>query len=377
MGPLAGVRVLEVAAIGPSPMTGMILADMGAEVIRVERASEDTPMTRYDPSNRGKRSIAMDLKSAGGADAFLRLVESADVVTEGFRPGVMERLGLGPEDCRARNSRLVYGRMTGWGQDGPLSQAAGHDINFISLTGALHAIGSAGAPPVPPLNLVGDMGGGGMLLALGIVAALYESKSSGQGQVVDAAMTDGSALMMWMFHGFAALGFHDVDARGANVLDGGAHFYGSYETADGKYVSIGSIEPQFYARLIELVGLDAQDFAAQMDQDGWPILKSKLAAVFRQKTRDEWCELLEGTDVCFAPVLSLAEAPEHAHNVARGTYVTVDGMVQPAPAPRFDRTPSEVRHGNHDLGSDTEAVLIEAGFDTDEIDALRKSGCLT
>ncbi|MDJ0709045.1 MAG: CaiB/BaiF CoA-transferase family protein [Woeseiaceae bacterium] len=377
MGPLAGVRVLEVAAIGPSPMTGMILADMGAEVIRIERASEDTPMTRSDPSNRGKRSIALDLKSAGGADAFLRLVESADVVTEGFRPGVMERLGLGPEDCRARNSRLVYGRMTGWGQDGPLSQAAGHDINFISLTGALHAIGSAGAPPVPPLNLVGDMGGGGMLLALGIVAALYESKSSGQGQVVDAAMTDGSALMMWMFHGFAALGFHDVDARGANVLDGGAHFYGSYETADGKYVSIGSIEPQFYARLIELVGLDAQDFAAQMDQDGWPILKSKLAAVFRQKTRDEWCELLEGTDVCFAPVLSLAEAPEHAHNVARGTYVTVDGMVQPAPAPRFDRTPSEVRHGNHDLGSDTEAVLIEAGFDTDEIDALRKSGCLT
>ncbi|MDJ0793795.1 MAG: CaiB/BaiF CoA-transferase family protein [Woeseiaceae bacterium] len=377
MGPLAGVRVLEVAAIGASPMTGMILADMGADVIRVERASQDTPMTRSDPSYRGKRSIALDLKSPQGVDAFLRLAETADVVTEGFRPGVVERLGIGPEECRARNPALVYGRMTGWGQDGPLAQAAGHDINYISLTGVLHAIGTAGEPPVPPLNLVGDMGGGGMLLALGILAALYESRASGQGQVVDAAMTDGSALMMWMFHGFSAMGLHNVDRRGANILDGGAHFYGCYETADGKYVSIGSIEPQFYAQLIELAELNPDKFARQLDQQRWPELRVALAEVFRQKTRDEWCELLEGTDVCFAPVLSLQEAPEHPHNAARETYVDVDGLLQPAPAPRFDRTPSEIRHGNRPLGSDTEDVLVEAGFDETEIESLRKSGCLT
>ena len=377
MGPLAGVRVLEVAAIGASPMTGMILADMGADVVRVERASQDTPMTRTDPSYRGKRSIALDLKSSEGIETFLRLVETADVVTEGFRPGVMERLGLGPEECRARNPRLVYGRMTGWGQDGPLAQAAGHDINYIALTGALHAIGTANEPPVPPLNLVGDMGGGGMLLALGVLAALYESRASGQGQVVDAAMTDGSALMMWMFHGFAAMRLHNAELRGANILDGGAHFYGCYETADGKYVSIGSIEPQFYAQLIELLGLDAAEFGQQLDQQRWPALKAALADVFRKKTRDEWCELLEGTDVCFAPVLSLREAPGHAHNAARGTYVDIDGLVQPAPAPRFERTPSEVRHGNRPLGSDTEEVLAEAGFGAEEIAALRQSGCLT
>ncbi len=358
-------------------MTGMILADMGADVIRVERASQDTPMTRSDPSYRGKRSIALDLKSPQGVDAFLRLAETADVVTEGFRPGVVERLGIGPEECRARNPALVYGRMTGWGQDGPLAQAAGHDINYISLTGVLHAIGTAGEPPVPPLNLVGDMGGGGMLLALGILAALYESRASGQGQVVDAAMTDGSALMMWMFHGFSAMGLHNVDRRGANILDGGAHFYGCYETADGKYVSIGSIEPQFYAQLIELAELNPDKFARQLDQQRWPELRVALAEVFRQKTRDEWCELLEGTDVCFAPVLSLQEAPEHPHNAARETYVDVDGLLQPAPAPRFDRTPSEIRHGNRPLGSDTEDVLVEAGFDETEIESLRKSGCLT
>lgn len=358
-------------------MTGMILADMGADVIRVERASQDTPMTRTDPSYRGKRSIALDLKSPGGIETFLRLVECADVVTEGFRPGVMERLGIGPEECRARNPRLVYGRMTGWGQDGPLSQAAGHDINYIALTGALHAIGNAGEPPVPPLNLIGDMGGGGMLLALGILAALYESRASGQGQVVDAAMTDGSALLMWMFHGFSAMGLHDADHRGVNILDGGAHFYGCYETADSKFVSIGSIEPQFYAQLIQLAGLDADRFEPQMDQQRWPALKVALADVFRQKTSSEWCALLEGTDVCFAPVLSLTEAPEHPHNVARGTYVDVDGLVQPAPAPRFDRTPAAIRHGNRSLGSDTEEVLAEAGFDEAEIEALRTRGCLT
>lgn len=377
MGPLAGVRVLEVAAIGPSPMTGMILADMGADVVRVERASVDTPMTRSDPSYRGKRSIALNLKAPEGVETFLRLVETADVVTEGFRPGVMERLGIGPEECRARNPRLVYGRMTGWGQDGPLAQSAGHDINYIALTGVLHAIGRTGEPPVPPLNLIGDMGGGGMLLALGVLAALYESKASGQGQVVDAAMTDGSALLMWMFHGFSAMGMHNADHRGVNILDGGAHFYNCYETADGKYVSIGSIEPQFYARLIELAELDPEEFAQQLDHKRWPKLRTALADVFRQKTRDEWCELLEGSDVCFAPVLSLKEAPEHPHNVARGTYVEVDGLVQPAPAPRLDRTPSAIRHGNRSLGSDTDEVLLEAGFEDTEIEALREAGCLT
>lgn len=377
MGPLQGYRVLELAGIGPGPMTGMILADMGAEVIRIERASKDNPATRTDPSYRGKRSIALDLKSAEGIDAVLRLVETADVITEGFRPGVTERLGLGPEQCTQRNPKIVYGRVTGWGQTGPLSQAAGHDINYIALTGVLHAIGNMGEAPVPPLNLVGDMGGGGMLLALGIVAALLEAQKSGQGQVVDAAMTDGSALLMWMFHGMVEMGFHNADYRGVNVLDGGAHFYNCYETSDGKYVSIGSIEPQFYTQLIELAELDPATFGKQMDHASWPKLKQQLATVFKTKTRDEWCEILEGTDVCFAPVLSLTEAPGHVHNKARDTYVTVDGMVQPAPAPRFDRTPSEVRHGNRPLGSDTETVLAEAGFTADEIVSLRDSGCLT
>ncbi len=377
MGPLHGYRVLELASIGPGPMTGMLLADMGADVIRVERASEDTPMTKSDPSYRGKRSIALDLKAHAGMNAFLRMVEHADVVTEGFRPGVAERLGIGPEHCLPRNPKLVYGRMTGWGQDGPLANAAGHDINYIALTGALHAIGRAGEAPVPPLNLVGDMGGGGMLLALGIVAALLEAQKSGEGQVVDAAMTDGAAQLMWMFHGFAAMGFHNADERGVNVLDGGAHFYDCFETADGKYVSIGAIEPQFYAQLIELVGLDAETFGSQMDPTQWQKLKAELAAVFRTRTRDEWCERLEGSDVCFAPVLSLREAPAHPHNRARGTYLTIDGVTQPAPAPRFSRTPSEVRHGNRPLGSDTDAVLTELGFGHEEITALRDSGCLT
>jgi alpha-methylacyl-CoA racemase len=355
----------------------MILADMGAEVIRIERASKDNAATRTDPSYRGKRSIALDLKSEEGVKTVLRLVEAADVITEGFRPGVAERLGLGPEQCMKRNPKIVYGRVTGWGQSGPLSQAAGHDINYIALTGVLHAIGNMGEAPVPPLNLVGDMGGGGMLLAIGIVAALLEAQKSGQGQVVDAAMTDGSALLMWMFHGMVEMGYHNADYRGVNVLDGGAHFYNCYETSDRKYVSIGSIEPQFYAQLIELTELDPEAFGNQMDHASWPKLKQQLAAVFKTKTRDEWCEVLEGTDVCFAPVLSLTEAPEHPHNKARNTYITVDGMAQPAPAPRFDRTPSEVRHGNHPLGSDTEAVLEEAGFTAAEIDSLRNSGTLT
>lgn len=377
MGPLAGYRILEFAGIGAGPLTGMILADMGADVIRIERTAADTAASRTDPSYRGKRSIVLDLKSAGGADACLRLVESADGIIEGFRPGVAERLGLGPEHCLQRNPKIVYGRVTGWGQQGPLAHAAGHDINYIALTGALHAIGRSGEAPVPPLNLVGDMGGGGMLLALGIVAGLLEARGSGEGQVVDAAMTDGSALLMWMFHGFVETGFHNADNRGVNLLDGGAHFYNCYETADGKYVSVGSIEPQFYAKLIELAGLDPQVFGAQMDSANWPRLKKELAAVFKTKTRDAWCELLEGTDACFAPVLSLTEAPEHPHNKARNTYINVDGMVQPAPAPRFDRTPCEVRHGNRPVGSDTETILEEAGFSSKEIAALREQGCLS
>ena len=301
MGPLNGYRVLELAGIGPGPMTGMLLADMGAEVIRIDRASADTPASATDPSFRGKRSIVLDLKSADGVETLLRLVETADVITEGFRPGVVERLGIGPESCMQRNPKIVYGRITGWGQSGPLAQAAGHDINYIALTGALHAIGSQGQAPVPPLNLVGDMGGGGMLLALGIVAALLEAQTSGQGQVVDAAMTDGSALLMWMFHGMAAMGLHNAEERGVNILDGGAHFYNCYETADGKYVSVGAIEPQFFAELVERAGLDTAILGEQMDQDNWPRLKEQLAAVFRTKTCDEWCEILEGTDACFAP----------------------------------------------------------------------------
>ena len=377
MGPLTGYRVLELAGIGPGPLAGMILADMGADVIRIERVSRDTPATKTDPSFRGKRSLAINLKDADGKEVFLRLVSNADVVMEGFRPGVAENLGIGPEQCMESNRKLVYGRVTGWGQTGPLAGAAGHDINYISLTGALHGIGTAGGPPVPPLNLVGDMGGGGMLLALGIVAALLEAQKSGQGQVVDAAMTDGSALLMWMFHGFVEMGFHNAEHRGVNVLDGGAHFYNCYETSDGKYISIGSIEPQFYKRLIELAKLDESVFGEQMNHSSWPDQKMKLAVVFKSKTRDEWCAILEGTDACFAPVLSLNEAPKHPHNKARDTYTEVDGMVQPAPAPRFDRTPSEVRHGNRPLGSDTDAVLAEAGFSSQEISDLRRQGCLT
>lgn len=377
MGPLEGYRVLELAGIGPGPMAGMLLADMGAEVIRIDRASKDTPASTKDPSFRGKRSIAVDLKSADGVETVLRLVETADVITEGFRPGVVERLGVGPEPCLKRNPGIIYGRVTGWGQSGPLAQAAGHDINYIALTGALHAIGGKGQAPVPPLNLIGDMGGGGMLLALGIVAALLEAQKSGQGQVVDAAMTDGSALLMWMFHGMAAMGLHDAGERGVNLLDGGAHFYNCYETADGKYVSVGAIEPQFFTELTERAELDPDVFSDQMDQPNWPRLKQQLAAVFSTKTCDEWCKILEGTDACFAPVLSLTEAPEHPHNQARKSYISVDGFVQPAPAPRFSRTPSEVLHGKRPAGGDTDTVLAQAGFTADEISALRESGCLT
>jgi alpha-methylacyl-CoA racemase len=380
-GPLAGVKVVEIAGIGPGPFAAMLLADLGADVIRVDRAQAVSPdaaasdRPHWDLLNRGRRSIGVDLKNPDGVGTVLRLVEKADALVEGFRPGVAERLGIGPDDCLARNPRLVYGRMTGWGQDGPYAQAAGHDINYIALAGALHPIGRSGQAPVPPLNLVGDFGGGGMLLAFGVVCALLESRSSGQGQVVDAAMVDGAAVLMTMFHSMRAIGMW-ADERGTNLLDTGAHFYDVYETADGGYVSVGSIEPQFYAELRRLAGLEADEWNAQMDRSAWPTLKEKLAAVFRTKTRDEWCSIMEHTDVCFAPVLSLAEAPQHPHNVARGTFVDVAGTVQPAPAPRFSRTPGSIERPPAQPGQHTDEALADWGFPADDIAKLREAGAV-
>ncbi len=337
-GPLHGLKVIEMAGIGPAPFCAMLLADMGAQVLRVARPGAET----HDPAGvlgRGRHTLRLDLREAGAADTLLGLLDGADALIEGFRPGVMERLGLGPDACLARNARLVYGRMTGWGQHGPLAQAAGHDINYVALSGALHAIGRAGEPPVPPLNLVGDFGGGAMLLAFGLMCALHEAQRSGRGQVVDAAMTDGAALLSAMMYGFKAAGRWS-NGRGENLLDGGAPFYDTYACADGKYVAVGAIEPQFWALLRERCGLDDPLFDAQQDRARWPEQKQRLAAVFRTRTRDAWCALLEGSDACFAPVLDWDEAPRHAHNVARETFVTVDGVLQPAPAPRFSRTPA-------------------------------------
>ena len=358
MGPLQGLKIIEISGIGPGPYCGMLLADMGADLVCVDRPTPPLLDPATDCSRRGKRSIVLDLNTDDDRGVLLELVSKADALFEGFRPGVMEKLGIGPEDCWEHNPRLVYGRMTGWGQTGPLSQAAGHDINYISLSGALHAIGRRGEKPVPPLNLVGDYGGGAMFLSLGLVSAILEAQNSGRGQVVDAAMTDGSALQMSLFHTLAAQGRYSVQ-RGSNLIDGGAHFYDVYETSDGKYVSIGSIEPQFYALLIEKAGLDAEEFTPQMDPAQWPEMKRKLEAVFRTRSRDEWCELMEGSDVCFAPVLDFHEAAEHPHNRARQTYVDVGGMTQPAPAPRFSRTASEVAFEPHDPGADKEDILSD------------------
>ncbi|HVM65412.1 MAG TPA: CaiB/BaiF CoA-transferase family protein [Acidimicrobiales bacterium] len=379
-GPLTGVRVIELSGIGPAPFCAMVLSDFGAEVVRVDRASGvrggDPAVPPPHVYNRGRRSIGVDLKHPEGVDAVLRMVDDADALIEGFRPGVTERLGLGPDVCLARNPRLVYGRMTGWGQDGPYAPTAGHDINYIALAGALHPIGRHGGGPVPPLNLVGDFGGGGMLLALGVCAALVEAGRSGKGQVVDAAMVDGAALLTTMIHAFLALGIW-TDERGVNSLDGAAHYYDAYETADGKYVSIGSIEPQFYAELLRLTGLAGDPaFADQGNRAEWPVLKDRLAAVFKTRTRAKWCELMEGTDVCFAPVLSLREAPQHPHNVARGTFVEVGGIPQPAPAPRFSRTPAAVQRPPAHDGQHTDEVLADWGFSPDEIAKLRQSGAV-
>ena len=372
-GPLSGLRIIEIAGIGPGPFCGMMLADMGAEVIAVDRVGATLDRPELDCSRRGKRAITLNLKSAAGRDALLRLVKDADGLFEGFRPGVMERLGVGPDACLAANPRLVYGRMTGWGQSGPLSSAAGHDINYISLTGVLHAIGHAGDKPVPPLNLVGDFGGGGMMLAFGMVCALLEARQSGHGQVIDAAMTDGSAALMAGFHSAYARGAQRLE-RGVNRLDSGAHFYNTYETSDGKYISIGSIEPQFYAQLMEVAELPREEFAEQLDQSRWPALQQQLETVFKSKTRDQWCALMEGTDICFAPVLDLQEAQSHPHNVARGTYVDVGAMQQPAPAPRFSRTAGGVAFAGRAAGTDTDAVLAELGYDDNAIAQMRQAG---
>ncbi len=375
-GPLSGIRILEIAGIGPGPFAAMMLADMGAEVVRVDRVQavrDNVTGSHWDVMLRGRRNVALDLKHPEGVEALLTLVEGADAIIEGFRPGVMERLGVGPDQCLARNPKLVFGRMTGWGQEGPYANSAGHDINYIALAGALAHFGRAGEPPTPPLNMVGDFGGGGMFLAFGVVCALLESQRSGKGQVVDAAMVDGSAVLMSMFWAFKNIGMFDESARGTNLLDTGAHFYDVFECADGEWVSIGSIEPQFYALLLEKTGV-AAEFAAQMDRSKWPQLKEKLAAVFRTKTRAQWNEIMEGTDVCYAPVLRMSEAAQHPHNVARNTFVEVAGITQPAPAPRYSRTITNVPTPPAHAGEHTRAVLADWGFDADRIDALVAAG---
>lgn len=382
-GPLSGLKVIELAGIGPAPFCAMMLADMGAEVIRVERTQSHNDSAPRDPLLRSRRSIALNLKHPDGVAIALKLIEKADVLVEGFRPGVAERLGLGPEPCLERNPRLVFGRVTGWGQDGPLATAAGHDINYISLTGALHLIGPAGGKPTPPLNLIGDFGGGGMLLLSGVLAALFESQKSGKGQVVDAAMVDGTVALMGMMFGLRA-GSYFRDATGENLFAGGVPFYDSYETQDGKYISLGPLEPQFYALLLDALGIEDAKFQglgiASVQQPEaqarWPALREELTRVFKTRTREAWCRLLEGTDACFAPVLSMEEAMHHPHNVARRTFIDVGGVVQNAPAPRFSRTAGAMPTPGRLPGADTESVLHDAGLPMAEIEKLRAAGAL-
>ena len=362
MGPLQGIRIIEVVGIGPGPFAGMMLADMGAEVIAVDRPGKPGAMDmKADINRRGKRSITIDLKSEGGKATFLKLCETADAVFEGYRPGVMEKLGLGPEDVLAANPRIVYGRMTGWGQTGPLAHTAGHDINYISLSGALHGMGPKDRPPTPPLNLVGDYGGGGMMLAFGLVCGILEAKTSGEGQAIDVSMVEGSSALMSMFHSLMK-NYRWAPARGINLLDGGAHFYDTFETKDGEFVSFGAIEPQFMQVFIDKAGLDASWTENHMQPGEWPRLKEELRALFKSKTREEWCDLLDGTDACFAPVLPFWEAHKHPHNVARESFVEIDGLMQPAPTPRFSRTEPEVRHAGPEKGADTDAILKELGL---------------
>lgn len=378
-GPLAGVRIIEIAGIGPAPMCAMLLADLGAEVLRVDRIGDSdlgVPIPpRFALLNRGRRSVAVDLRKPEGVEVVLRLSAGSDALIEGFRPGVAERLGIGPESCFARNERLVYGRMTGWGQSGPLAATAGHDTNYIALTGALHAIGRRGEAPVLPLNLVGDFGGGALYLAMGVLAALHEAGRSGRGQVVDAAMVDGAASLMTLFYGLHAARMWN-DVRGENLLDTGAPFIEVYETSDGRFVSVCALEPKFYVDLVRRMGADPDALPDRSDRSAWPALKKWFAETFRSRTRDEWCALLEGTDACFAPVLGLAEAPSHPQMKARETFVTVDGVVQPAPAPRFSRTPGEISRPPARPGEHTQEALRDFGFRAEELSELRDRGAI-
>ncbi|HVC56219.1 MAG TPA: CaiB/BaiF CoA-transferase family protein [Stellaceae bacterium] len=382
MGPLEGVRVVELAGIGPAPFCAMLLSDMGAEVIRIDRAANvgrDVGREGEDPRfgllQRGRRNIAVDLKNPAGVAAALRLVDQADALIEGFRPGVMERLGLGPEICLKRNGKLVYGRMTGWGQDGPIAHTAGHDINYIALSGALHAIGPAGGPPIPPLNLIGDFGGGALYLAMGVLAGIVSARTTGKGQVIDCSMVEGSASLMMMMYGALAAGAWR-EARGSNRTDGGAPFYHVYETQDGEHVAIGSIEPQFYAQLLKHTGLADTELPAQGDRAAWPDMQRRLAQIFKAKTRAEWTQIMEQTDICFAPVLRMSEALAHPHNRHRQSFVEIDGVPQPAPAPRFLGTPSRVQRPPARVGEHTDAILGDWGFAADEIAALHRSGAV-
>ena len=376
MGPLQGVKIVELAGIGPGPFAGMLLSDMGADIVRIDRAQQVNPGTfdkpNLEPLYRGRRSIGVDLKNPEGVETVLRLVESADALFEGFRPGVTERLGLGPDTCLARNPKLVYARMTGWGQDGPMAQAAGHDINYIALAGALAHFGREGGKPTPPINLVGDFGGGGMYMAFGLVCGILEARASGKGQVVDVAMVDGAASLMSMMWGLRQIGFWD-EKLGVNVLDTGAPFYDTYETSDGKFISLGSLEPQFYAVLIEKTGLGEADLPIQMDRGGWDTLRDKFTELFKTKTRDEWDAILRGTDACYAPVLTMSEAAQDEHMQARKSIIERDGVLQPAPAPRFSRTEPTIEHSAPWPGQQTDSALADWGFADGEIAKLRET----
>jgi len=386
MGPLAGIKIVELAGIGPGPFCAMLLSDMGAEVVRVDRAAnvghDDSRVGgpageeyRFNLLARGRRNIAVDLKNKEGVAAVLRLIDQADGLIEGFRPGVMERLGLGPDICLARNPKLVYGRMTGWGQDGPIAHIAGHDINYIALSGVLATIGEAGGPPVPPLNLVGDFGGGALYLAMGVLAGILGARATGKGQVVDCSMVEGSASLMTMMYAALASGAW-VEERGRNRTDGGAHFYHVYETKDGEHVAIGSIEPQFYKLLLTHTGLEGADLPPQINRSTWPDMQQRLAAIFKEKTRDEWVAIMQDTDICFAPVLRMSEALKHPHNRHRESFVELDDIAQPAPAPRFLGTPTQVQRPPARIGENTDDILGDWGFSADEIAALHRAGAV-
>jgi alpha-methylacyl-CoA racemase len=378
-GPLSGVKIVELVGIGPVPFAGMMLADMGADVARVHRS--ESVARGFDPGavpviDRNRRSLGVDLKHPDGVETVLRLVDGADALIEGYRPGVTERLGVGPDPCLARNPKLVYGRMTGWGQEGPLAQAAGHDINYIALAGVLAHLGIAGERPTPPINLVGDFGGGGMLLAFGVVCGIVEARGSGQGQVIDAAMVDGAAILMAMVWGFRELGMWNEAERGSNLLDTGSPWYDTYETKDGGYIALGAIERQFYAEFLEKTELAGEDLPRQYDRDGWPKLRERFTTLFKTRTRDEWQELLEGSDACFSPILTMTEAAAHPHITARGTIVDFEGTLQPAPAPRFSRTKPEITRSAAKPGEHTDEILTDWGFTADEVAKLRGAGAV-